>query len=34
MRSKLTLLQAQSSAMAKAGDKVEEMMARVRDWLS
>jgi len=34
MRSKLTLLQAQSSTMAKAGEKMEEMMARVRDWLS
>jgi ferritin-like metal-binding protein YciE len=34
MRAKLTLLQIRSSAMAKVGEKAEEMMARVRDWLS
>lgn len=34
MRAKLTLLQTRSSAAAKAGEKMEEMMARVRGWLA
>jgi rubrerythrin len=34
MRAKLTLLQLRSSAMATAGEKAEEMLARVKDWLS
>lgn len=33
-RAKLTMLQAKSSMMAKAGEKAEEMMAKVREWLS
>jgi len=33
-RAKLTLLQAQGSMMAKAGEKAEEVVARIKGWFS